>query len=341
MASLIRHRSGRFYIVTCIKGKRVWRSLKTRDRGEAYRKFLEYQPPNSVQSHLTLLEAQQEFLSYVKTNFSQGTLEVYQNLFKHLNQFLGQKVVEDITPRDIELYKSDRLSRVSAHTVNQEIRGMRAFFNRLKTWKVIRENPANGIKQIRIPDTVRPYLSKDDLKMLLQSTNGTQIHDIILFSAMTGMRRGEVLNLKWEDVDLARGTILVRSSLNFSTKGGRIRLLPMNTTVRALLQQSPHRCEYVFPGERGEKNNGDFISKLFKRAVKACGLNNKLHFHSLRHTFASLLVKEGVSLYHVQKLLGHSSPRITEMYAHLGGVELLSSVERLAFLSQAARPRAC
>ena len=70
-----------------------------------------------------------------------------------------------------------------------------------------------------------------------------------------------------------------------------------------------------------------------KKVHKACGdceLDTKLHFHSLRHTFASLLVKEGVSLYHVQRLLGHSSSRVTEIYAHLGTSELNISVEKLA-----------
>jgi len=99
--------------------------------------------------------------------------------------------------------------------------------------------------------------------------------------------------------------------------------------VRKLLECMTAKEGLLFPGDRGGLSNGDFMAKRFKEAIRACGLDPRLHFHSLRHTFASLLVKDGVSLYHVQKLLGHSSPRVTEIYAHLGGSELLGSVERL------------
>jgi hypothetical protein len=104
----------------------------------------------------------------------------------------------------------------------------------------------------------------------------------------------------------------------------------MNSTVKSLLEGMSNRTGYLFPGDRGGKYNGNFTSQRFRKAIKDCGLDKRLHFHSLRHTFASLLVKEGISLYHVQKLLGHSSPRVTEIYAHLGGAELFGSVETLA-----------
>lgn len=147
---------------------------------------------------------------------------------------------------------------------------------------------------------------------------------------MTGLRRGEIVNLLWQDIDLQRETILVRSSEDYQTKSGKIRLIPMNSTVQQLLQRLPRISSFVFPAKRGGMINGNFLRRKFKSAVRNCGLDPRLHFHSLRHTFASLLVQSGISLYHVQKLLGHSSPRVTEMYAHLGGAELRSSVEELS-----------
>jgi site-specific recombinase XerD len=116
-------------------------------------------------------------------------------VFKHFNFFVGDKAILSVTTRDIELYKSQRSSHVSAPTVNQDIRCLRAFFNRLRVWNIIDRNPCDTVREIRSVDTIRPYLSKEDLQKLLRHTGGTQLHDIILFGAMTGLRKGEILNL--------------------------------------------------------------------------------------------------------------------------------------------------
>lgn len=165
---------------------------------------------------------------------------------------------------------------------------------------------------------------------MLAHTKGTQLHDIILLTVMTGLRWGELLGLTWEDVDLKQGTLLIHSTIGHRTKGGKIRLIPMNTAVRELFRRIPKTDGAIFTGERGGWKKGAFVGRILKKAIKGCGLDPKLHFHSLRHTFASVLVKEGVSIYRVQRLLGHSSPRVTEIYAHLGTSELSGSVEKLA-----------
>lgn len=334
MPSLVRYKNGMFYIVSSIGGKRVWRSLRTRDRREAYTLYLaEDSPAKEEPKTVSLQEAHDQYLAYVRTNFSPKTVRVYQNIFSRFNEFIKTKPLREISTRDLDLYKCDRISKVSANTVNHELRGLRAFFNRLVLWNILEKSPCQEVRNIRVVDTTRPYLTKEDLQKLLDHTKGTQLHDIILFGAMTGMRRGEIVNLTWEDIDWQHQSIVIRSSLSYQTKGGKIRLVPMNSTVKALLEGMTNRTGYLFPGDRGGKYNGNFTSQRFRMAIRDCGLDKRLHFHSLRHTFASLLVKEGISLYHVQKLLGHSSPRVTEIYAHLGGAELFGSVETLSNLA--------
>jgi len=331
MGSLIRHKSGVYYSITSVNGKRVWRSLSAKNRMDAYRKFLsESKPEVKKPRSLSLIDAQDQYLDYVRTNFSPKTVGIYQNVFKLFNRFIGKMDLHDISTRDVDMYKASRIRNVSANTVNHDLRSLRAFFNRLLVWKMIDSNPCSGIKTIRVVDTIRPYLSKEDLTKLLAHTKGTQLHDIILLGAMTGLRRGELLALTWGDVDLKHGTLLVHSTIGHTTKDGKIRLIPMNTTLKELFEKMPKTEGAIFTGERGGWKKGDFIARRFKKACADCELDSKLHFHSLRHTFASLLVKEGVSLYHVQRLLGHSSSRVTEIYAHLGTSELNSSVEKLA-----------
>jgi integrase len=329
MASFIRHRSGTYYSVGYKNGKRIWKSLQTRDKAIAYKLFLKLSDSETRPIGVMLSQAQTEFKNFASTNFSRGTIDIYRNVFNQFNKFLSDRPVTDITPRDMDFYKNTRFQKVAPATVNQELRSLRAFFNRLIVWQYIEKNPCAGVREIRVCQTTRPFLSKADLTKVLEHTKGTQLHDIILLAAMTGLRKGELLNLQWNDVDLQRGILLVRSSMSYRTKGGKIRMVPLNTPALQMLQRLPRTSSTVFPGDRGGAYNHDFLARRFKKAIKECGLNPTLHIHSLRHSFASLLVQDGVPLYHVQKLLGHSSSRVTEIYSHLGQSELHGSVERL------------
>jgi integrase len=151
----------------------------------------------------------------------------------------------------------------------------------------------------------------------------------VLFAAMTGARRGEILNLTWDDVNLKERLVTIHSSVNYRVKGGKVRVVPLNETVARLLDSMPDKRGLVFKGVRGETANGNHVGRRFRCAARELGFDRKLHFHSLRHSFASLLVQKGVSLYHVQKLLGHSSTRVTEVYAHLQNTKMHDVVAKI------------
>ncbi len=115
---------------------------------------------------------------------------------------------------------------------------------------------------------VRAFLSTEELDKLLKYPKGSFLHDVVLFAAMTGMRRGEIINLSWNDVDIERKVIMVRSSGSYQTKAGKIRIIPMNSTVLQLLAGRPHTSQYVFTGKRGDKLNGNFVRGRLKAADK-------------------------------------------------------------------------
>jgi integrase len=148
---------------------------------------------------------------------------------------------------------------------------------------------------------------------------------------MTGMRRGEILNLKWNAVDLDRHLIVIQSNEDFRTKRGKRRVIPMNNSVFATLQRRTitRDSEYVFT-DGGQRISREALSLRFKRKVRQLKLDDKLHFHSLRHGFASWLIQSGAaSIFEVQKLLGHTNIKTTEIYSHLLPENLMAAVNRL------------
>ena len=155
--------------------------------------------------------------------------------------------------------------------------------------------------------------------------------DIVVFAVLTGMRRGEIINLRWEDVDFERRLIQVCNSEEFKTKTGKTRTVPMNENVYQLLKRRSHISSngLIFLFEE-KKIREDFVTKKMRHYSRKAGLNSKVHFHTLRHTFATWLVQGSVSIYEVQKLLGHSSISVTQVYSDLAPSELHAAVNKNA-----------
>ena len=331
MSCLIREKkSGIYYIVSNQGGKRVWKSTRTRDKKEAYQVYLIFSKEISKSKPRNLSSCIQEYMQYAKTNFASKTQDIYKLTLDHLLAAVGDIDVGKITTLAIEQYKNQRAEKVKAATVNIELRTMNAFFNCLKRWEIVTKNPCDGVRQIRIADVIPAYLSLEQLKSLLESMKDPWLKEIVIFAVMTGTRLGEITNVKWDDVNLINRMITIRSSNAYQVKGGKLRVIPMNETLVRLLEAKEPKQGIVFKGKRGGRANGNFVSENFREAIRKNGFDRRLHFHSLRHTFASLLVTNGTSLYQVQRLLGHSSTKMTEIYAHLQGSGLQNVVETIA-----------
>jgi integrase len=144
------------------------------------------------------------------------------------------------------------------------------------------------------------------------------------------MRQGEILSLRWSDLVLARKVVHITSSPSFKTKAGRRRTIPLGDTALYLLtsKQGRSASEYVFTLNDRPIAAG-WVSHLFKRYVRVAQFDDRLYFHSLRHSLASWPVQGGATLYEVQRLLGHSSPKVTEIYAHLQPDQMHDTVNRI------------
>jgi len=198
-------------------------------------------------------------------------------------------------------------------------------------WNYLRQNPFAHVKMCRVPESKPKYLTRTQAAHFISVINEEWLRDLVFFAINTGLRRAEITHLTWSKVDFENRILIIQSDPNFKTKAGKSRIVPMNDQVFNLLSRyrENKRSELVFNFE-GEKIREDRLTKGFKRFLKIAELDESLTFHHLRHTFASLLVQDGVSIYEVQKLLGHSSITVTEIYAHLQSNTLHEAVGRIS-----------
>jgi integrase len=151
----------------------------------------------------------------------------------------------------------------------------------------------------------------------------------------TGMRRGELFDLKWFDVDFNRRIVHVRQS-----KSGRPRVIPLNSTAQTLLKGLPKTSEYVFPSPKNEKRRVNDVGRQFERAVKNAKIAD-FHFHDLRHTAATRMADAGADPFTLAAILGHSDIRMTARYTHATDEAKRRAVDRLvkpASISGASEP---
>jgi len=144
----------------------------------------------------------------------------------------------------------------------------------------------------------------------------------------------ELINMKWNWIDLQHRMITVRNSSGFQTKSKKDRIIPMSNQVHEIYSRRFNQSQYylngfVFYRQKEIKLYGPFVSKKFKSVVRKLNLDERIHFHSLRHSFASSLVQKGVSLYIVKELLGHSDIATTQIYSHLRTQNLFDAINKL------------
>ena len=189
------------------------------------------------------------------------------------------------------------------------------------------ENPCRRVKHLRITNLCGYCLTDEEETALFKALTGSEwISQIVLFALHTGMRRSEIFNLRWFDTDMTRETVHVRQS-----KNGKARAVPMNETIKALLQSLPKTSEYVFPSPKTGGRVVD-VGRQFERAVREVGLGN-FRFHDLRHTAASRMADRGVDPFTLAYIFGWSDIRMAMRYTHATNATMKEAVRSLDGLS--------
>jgi integrase len=182
-------------------------------------------------------------------------------------------------------------------------------------WELCRNNPVKKvIKSLKFDDARVRYVTPEEARKLRLTLPGW-LMPIVIVAVQTGLRQGNILSLKEDQVDFDLNLIIVPK-----TKNGKPVVIPMTSAVRETLlrviRARKAESRYVFCDDYGKPYTRSKVSTAFRRACKRAGIKD-LRFHDLKHDFATSLVQSGIDLYRVQKLCGHTDLRMTQRYAHL------------------------
>jgi integrase len=316
---------------------------------EAYARG-EYDPWNGgwQHRHETVEDAVKEYLETKRREgLQESTLDGYE--YK-LNAFAEHTpagaMMRDVQPDHVHSFVHARVNEGQANesapsnaTKRCRYRHVRAFFSWAVENELVDESPLEAVSKPRKEEKTKAFLRPGDVKRLLRSIDAhrkmregepgptprdTWLKEMIRVAVGTGLRRGELLNLRWGDVDLESGRLVVRNRDGFTTKNGHERTVPLRgdalETLREMYEaRSPLDNEPVFVDADGTPPKPDRVSKRFKFYVRKAKLSDReeLSFHSCRHTTGSWLSMQGVPLRVISEILGHANTQVTEMYSHL------------------------
>ncbi len=261
-------------------------------------------------------------------------------LIRQLTEAFGQIPLRRFNPMLLEQYQTERIKKgKKPATVNRLLATVKHMFTKAVEWEMVEEETLKRVRKVRFLEENNRrlrYLTKDECQILIRACD-QHLRPIVITALNSGMRKAEILNLKWDNVDLNHGFILLDQ-----TKNGERREIPINATVREVLDElfrgtknGPRRIDvrYVFYDPTTGKPSEDVkpykdVKRSFASACRRAKIED-FRFHDLRHTFASHLVMSGVDLTTVKELLGHKTLTMTLRYAHLAPSHKVKAVGML------------
>jgi excisionase family DNA binding protein len=246
----------------------------------------------------------------------------------HLVPFFGNMRLSEITRQNVEQYSSRRVEEgVKKSTVNRELAVLRKMMFKAIDWGRLDQNPVQKEDFFQGEEQSKERVLTPDEQIRLLQASAASLKPILITALNTGMRRGEILGLEWERVDLKNRKITLACT---NTKNKKRREIPINEelfSLLATLRAGANGSQYVFPNPFTGRPLLD-AKCAFYRACKRAGIKG-LRFHDLRHTFASRLSARGVDLNTIRELLGHGSIRMTQRYLHSNQALKRNAVESL------------
>ena len=259
-----------------------------------------------------------------KVNKPQRSYQEDSYMMKNFKEEFKDKPLREITSLDVERLKAKMAQRVAVATVNRRLTLLKHLFTKAMEWDYVDSNPVKKVKFFKENNARVRYLTEEEEAKLMTALP-SYFRPLAVLALHTGLRRGEILGLRWGDVDFRTETLTIGRA-----KHGESRYIPLNKvafkTLVALKRDKKVLAPYVFTTEAGKYLHK--FERTFLTAVKKAEIEN-LHFHDLRHTFASRLAMSGAPLRTIQELMGHKTIAMTLRYSHLSPTHLRDIVNKL------------
>lgn len=250
--------------------------------------------------------------------YSESTIKTYTSYFRQFQAHFAGQDLKRISTEQVNKYILGliRSKKVSPSQQNQRINAIKFYYEKV----LGRERVFYHVERPRRDRKLPTVLSREEVQLLLNATTNLKHKCLLTTIYSAGLRRSELLQLRLEDIDSKRMLIKIRSA-----KGKKDRYTILSRTLVDLLEKyyGEYRPgEWVFEGQNGGQYSATSIEKVFRSAVKKAGIVKHVTPHSLRHSFATHLLEQGINLRYIQELLGHSSPKTTQIYTHVASNEL-------------------
>ena len=339
----IRKRGDKYYIVYSVAGRKKEevggttveqaKRLLTQRLFEADRGFVRSAKPMTFREFIEVWRTDHVATQELKP----ATIRGYDSVIeRHLLPAFGDHRMDRITAEHVRRFfkakqeaTSEKTSRsLSKKTLINTLRLLNSIFNFAMVIELLVKNPCKAIKLPRAPKREMDFLRPEEVRAFLGAFTDEEMRCLFTTAVMTGMRRGEILGLQWDDIDFKGNVIRVRRSIS----NGEIQLPKTEksrravqvgpallTTLRAHKLRTGVRSSFVFTTKNGTLLDPDnLVKRVFEPTLLAAGIERHIRFHDLRHTFASILINEGANLKFVSEQLGHASIMITlDRYSHL------------------------
>ena len=324
-----------------------------------------FEPPKAVQdlsSDMLFTDYLRQWLDIVKVRVKIATYSSYQDMTEGvIIPYFERKGLRlrEVEARHIQQFYSEKLKTVSANSViHYHAIIYQALKYALKT-DMVTQNVAMKVDRPRKNSFQPNFLTAEEMQQMFEIIKGTKMQLPVMVAAFYGLRRGEVLGLKWDAIDFNRGTLTIKRTVTQVKIDGKyqiieqdsaktkssMRTLPLVGSFKEYFEEAKKAQEfnkkvcgdsynydydgYVFVNEIGERMKPDYLTTAFPEYLKRHGMK-KIRFHDLRHSCASLLLANGVPLKQIQEWLGHSDFSTTaNIYAHLDYASKISSAQAM------------
>ena len=302
------------------------------DYDQLAKKLLERMPGNL--EAISLKTFVDEYISFVEKNRAPKTAEGVRLVCKKLLAYFSPlRKIDAIRLQDAEQFLESQ-KKTAPKAVHNYLRVLKSMWNKAIEWNYLRGNPFEKVKLKKQQKQKPVFITEHQLEQILEQIDIEVVRDVVVTAFYTGCRLGEIMHIDWQGVNMKDNHLTIGSN-NFETKTRKLRIIPLHPKVKEILiKRFPKVIKkekhLVFCKSNGYGFTGDYFSRKFKQACRKAGMDRELHFHCLRHSFASSLVQKGFPLYSIKELLGHSSISCTEIYSHLNLDSLRQAMSKLS-----------